>query len=276
MESIILTRYLYNLDEVRHSLFIEILESNYKEALYWCYELYWSGYKEETFEFLINNLYEKVFIQDEEFKKRIINEYEDWKEDNSKHEKIGNITINLCHRNYEISKLINEYYKLTCKEKQEKKNKETNLYINLKTKDIEKYETEYGETGARYKVLKKVCNYELRSEYNDLFSCKIDKERQRNMIFYNWEYYAYRCPYWKEAFTSYSGKIKQGRIVFDNEELLEEFYNKYELEIDEQPKEVQEKVLGINYKKQKTMSEFAKEFNGLLKTAKLKKKLIIN
>jgi len=274
MESIILTRYLYNLDEVRHSLFIEILKKNHEAALYWCYELYWSGYKEETFEFLIDHLYEKLFNKDEKFGERIKKEYEDWKKDNTKNEKIGNITINLCYRNFEISKLINEYYKLNCKEK-EKEKKETNLYINLNYKDINKYDTIYNENG-RYKVLREVCNYEVRSEYNELFSCELDKDRQRNLVFYNWEYYAFKCPYWKEAFESYSGKIKQGRIVFDNEELLEDFYNKYELEIDEQPLEVQEKVLGINNKKQKTMSEFAKEFNGVLKTSKLKKKLIIN
>lgn len=276
MSGIILTRYLYNLDDVRHSLFIEILRKNYKAALHWCYELYWSGYKEETFEFLINNLYNEIFDKNEEFEERIKKEYEEWKKDNNKDEKIGNITINLCFRNYEISRLISEYFKINCKEKIENKPEETKLYINLKKKDIEDYSTKYGERGRRYKVLKEVCKYQLSSQYSKIFQGEIRKKNQKELLINNWEYYAYKSPYWKEAFEEYGGKVKQGKIVFDNDELLEGFYNKYDLEIDEQSQEVQDIVFGINNEKQKTILQFTKEFNGVIKTSKLKKKVNIN
>ena len=70
MEELVLTRYLFSYDEVKHSLFIEILDGNVGAALYWGYELYWSGYEEDTFEWLLKT-YDLMFELDEEFKKRI-------------------------------------------------------------------------------------------------------------------------------------------------------------------------------------------------------------
>ena len=49
-----LTRYLYNKTEVKHSLFIAILEHTIDEALFWGFELYYSGFEEDTFIFLQN------------------------------------------------------------------------------------------------------------------------------------------------------------------------------------------------------------------------------
>ena len=42
------TRYLYVIDDVKSSLIVSILEKNLDEALYWGYELYFSGLREDT------------------------------------------------------------------------------------------------------------------------------------------------------------------------------------------------------------------------------------
>lgn len=46
-QNIQLTRYLYFKEEVMISLFISILHSNYEEALFWAFELFYSGFKSE-------------------------------------------------------------------------------------------------------------------------------------------------------------------------------------------------------------------------------------
>jgi hypothetical protein len=273
MEELVLTRYLFSYSEVKHSLFIEILDGNVEPALYWGYELYWSGYEEDTIEWLLST-YELMFDLNEEFKRRIRKEYEEWKEDNTRYEKIGTIIINMCYRPYSISKFTNKYFSTQCREKEVEK-RDSKLYINLKKGDVKEYKTEYGEVGKRYKITNDLYKYELRTEVNSIFRYDIKKEEQEKSLFYNWEYYAIRSPYWKEQFEKYGGGVKDGKIAFNTEEELEEFYNIYSLEIDEKSKETQERVIGINKKKEMTLTNFVNKYNGLLKTKKLKKKVSV-
>ena len=44
VEPIIFTRYLYNKTEVKQSLFIALLNRKRDEAMFWAYELYFSGF----------------------------------------------------------------------------------------------------------------------------------------------------------------------------------------------------------------------------------------
>ena len=65
---VILTRYLYNKTEVKQCLFLSLLEHNMDEALFWGYELYYSWFEEEAFEFItliLNTIYKDScsFIQ---------------------------------------------------------------------------------------------------------------------------------------------------------------------------------------------------------------------
>tara|TARA_B100001564_G_C20608285_1_gene656307 strand:- start:610 stop:1431 length:822 start_codon:yes stop_codon:yes gene_type:complete len=273
MEELVLTRYLFSYSEVKHSLFIEILDGNVGAALYWGYELYWSGYEDDTFEWLLKT-YDLMFELDEEFKNRISEEYDEWKENNELYEKLGTIIINMCYRPFSISKFMNMYFSTQCIDN-DKKNRNSNLYINMSKDDVREYITLYGEIGGRYKITSSLYKYDLRTEMNTLFRYDIKKENQMNSLFYNWEYYAIKCPYWKERFNRYGGCVKQGKIVFNTDDELEEFYDKYSLEIDEMSKDVQNRVLGINENKAMSLKDFAKRYNGILKTKKLKKKVII-
>lgn len=273
MDELILTRYLFSYSEVKQSLFVEILDGNVGAALYWGYELYWSGYEEDTFEWLLNT-YNLMFELDEGFKNRITGEYDEWKENNELYEKLGTIIINMCYRPFSISKFMNEYFSTQCIDNDEK-NRNSNLYINMSKEDVREYITLYGEIGGRYKITRSLYKYDLRTEMNKLFRYEIDKGNQMNSLFYNWEYYAIRSPYWSEQFNNFGGKVKQGKITFNNEEELEGFYNKYSLEIDEMSIDVQNRVLGINDKKAISLTDFAKRYKGILKIKKLKKKVTI-
>jgi hypothetical protein len=78
-----------------------------------------------------------------------------------------------------------------------------------------------------------------------------------NKYHYNWEYYAYNCEVWKERMTAYKVSFDTKKndewnyIRFPNDDLLEEFYEKFGYEPDEQSKETNEKNLndihGHNY-----------------------------
>ena len=51
--TVILSRYLYSITDVKQSLFLSILEHNQEQAMFWGYELYFSGFQEETFDYLL-------------------------------------------------------------------------------------------------------------------------------------------------------------------------------------------------------------------------------
>ena len=76
--NIVFTRYLYLKSGVLESLECSILKNDFQESLFWGYEIYYSGFEEEIFDFL--------FLK----KKR-----KEKNEDN-----LGTIIKNMCLRNH--------------------------------------------------------------------------------------------------------------------------------------------------------------------------------
>ena len=272
MDILILTRYLYSFIDVRQSLFLNILDGNHKEALYWAYELYWSGFTGCTFEHLLET-YDMMFITDEMIKERMRGEYNKWRLDNSLYENLGTIVINLCFQSYRISKFVDKFFKIKCNDMSNGR-ESSNLYININKKDVEKYSINYDDE-KRYKILGMEYKYSLRTEYSKIFQLtEIDIVERRGELLSNWEYYAYKCPYWREAIDKYEGVIDNNKIVFKSDDKHEEFYEKYGLEIDEQSLKIIDIALGITVGGQKTMKEFIQKYNGKL-LVKKKRSVII-
>ena len=59
---------------------------------------------------------------------------------------------------------------------------------------------------------------------------------------YHWMYYSYNCPLWNKRINEFHGVLNHNEkeIIFPDDDIQEEFYQKYGLEPDEQPKEIQE------------------------------------
>jgi hypothetical protein len=60
---------------------------------------------------------------------------------------------------------------------------------------------------------------------------------------YHWEYYAFDCPLWTERFNRYDITIDHdtAKIIFNDEDQMEEFYSQYGYEPDEQTTETETK-----------------------------------
>jgi hypothetical protein len=272
MDILILTRYLYSFIDARQSLFLNILDGNHEEALYWAYELYWSGFTGCTFEHLLET-YDMMFITDEMIKERMRGEYNKWRLDNSLYENLGTIVINLCFQSYRISKFVDKFFKIKCNDMINGR-ESSNLYININKKDVEKYSINYDDE-KRYKILGMEYKYNLRTEYSKIFQLtEIDIVERREELLSNWEYYAYKCPYWREAIDKYEGVIDNNKIVFKSDDNHEKFYEKYSLEIEEQSSKIIDIALGITVGGQKTMKEFIQKYNGKL-LIKKKRNVII-
>jgi hypothetical protein len=102
-----------------------------------------------------------------------------------------------------------------------------------------------------WQILRQVCKFSIDEYKNlglfDLYRNKLTKEELINIYNSKWDYYAYDCPYWNEKINSCSGIIDHTnkQIVFNDDDLFEEFHNNYDFEPDEQPMEVKNKSVGV-------------------------------
>jgi hypothetical protein len=95
-------------------------------------------------------------------------------------------------------------------------------------------------TDYDYKFLEKVCKYPVNPLVHVFNHTRTDVG-YKELIWYNWEYYAYDTPLWRERFNEYGCKKDDNKqeVVFASDDSKETFYEKYGLEPDEQTKTTQ-------------------------------------
>lgn len=74
-------------------------------------------------------------------------------------------------------------------------------------------------------------------------------QQQLCSILHNWIEYTYETPLWRERIDRYGGKMENNRIVFSNDEDLENFYENYGYELDEQSNDIYEKLYSVSFTK---------------------------
>ena len=86
-----------------------------------------------------------------------------------------------------------------------------------------------------------------------------DKEKQdiKTAYYYNWLYHASFSPLWKSRIAKYNGYVDEENklIVFDEEIDIQNFYDEYGYEPDEQSEDVENKTIK-DIKKQRTWLSF--------------------
>ena len=278
-EPFVLTRYLYIKEDVLMSLLISILEKEYDESLFWASELYFSGYEQETVEY-IYAIYMNLFYSKNPKLKRIM------KVGLKRYDKgihiIASLLLNLTSKNrsftlqYFISKQTEEDIIEDVKPKLEEiKNKEIKIIIFSDQSKSTKYENYVGEIKLHL-ILRTACKYKVRREWADVFECHY-KDMSYNEIFNlhvsDWLYYASFSPIWKERIDQYKGKIDYNlnKVEFENEDYFEEFHEKYEYDIDEQPVVVQNKIFGKSILKKLNINDLFKKYEPSIKIHKIKK-----
>lgn len=136
---------------------------------------------------------------------------------------------------------IMHYYSLLQKDLKMGKN----LYITVDSDDLLLYETIYADVvKAAYRVLPVVTTFAHNVDYLKLF--KVDELRPKNIMdcyYYNWLYYASFSPVWEERIQMFEGIIdhKNKKVIFEDDEENDVFYDNYGYYPDEQTKEIQQK-----------------------------------
>jgi len=249
---VILTRYLYIKQEVLASLALTLIESNFEEALFWAYELYYSGFQEECLEF-IQAIYREWFSEkNPKLGKFLSNQHKKWLSSKDDHV-VGTMVRNIMNREFVIQAggfgegLFHEIPKNSVKEFA----KDTGFYVAMDSSAVEKYKTaEKGEDELPYLVPRRCCVFETRKYANAAFNChhKDTSNKDLYLIYRNhWVYYASFSPLWRERILSSKGYINNElkTVTFLNEDDQEEFYDEFGYEPDEQPKDLLQKWIGL-------------------------------
>jgi len=262
---VILTRYLYIKQEVLASLALTLIESNFEEALFWAYELYYSGFQEECLEF-IQAIYREWFSEkNPKLGKFLSNQHKKWLSSKDDHV-VGTMVRNIMNREFVIQVggfgegLFHEIPKNSVKEFA----KDTGFYVVMDPSAVEKYNTaEKGEDELPYLVPRRCCLYGTRKYANTAFNCyhKDTSNKDLYLIYRNhWIYYASFSPLWRERILSSKGYINNElkTVTFLNEDDQEEFYDEFGYEPDEQPKDLLQKWIDLTPQKGGVVGEQAK------------------
>ena len=121
-----------------------------------------------------------------------------------------------------------------------------------------------------YQVLPFVTSYSIFKEDNEstfLSLFEIQRERgkknKREAYLSDWLHYACKSPIWLERIKRYGGILQENnKVLFENEDCEEDFYEHYGYEPDEQKKEVQERsIQEILTNKKASVSTFYHKFS---------------
>jgi hypothetical protein len=264
---ITLTRYLYIKEEVLISLTVAILEKNRDEALFWAYELYWSGFQEEVFEYLMSMFWELFESFNPRLRKFLQSQVDAWLQDPTKHSALGSIVRNLADKSraFQIDTFI-----LKTPPVIDKSIKDHRFYIELEDKDVIQYENALNEEYPRL-YLGKACRFSSKKEYNNIFGTLHNGVLGKDileMVTDNWEYYASRSPLWKERMLEYNATIDDSlkHVTFEDDVDHDSFYDLYGYEPDEQPLNLLAKITHVNPVVQMSLREFCVKFGATPET----------
>jgi len=236
----IFTRLLYIKDEVKYSLLVALLrKTDEDEILFWTYELYYSGFQEETMEYILKIYADFFEILNPNMKKFIQKKNEEWKRTQDPTIP-GTIVRNMVGRPCSTAAFITKYM-LT----------ESPVVFNMVERN---YDAKFFITFDR---VAKYTSFNC-SVYRMLHECRFATCRP-NSVFAtsrlknalqqyreNWMYYALFSPVWCARIQEYGGRIVEKHIGFADEDTEEEFGEKYNCEPDEQSSEIQQRCVGDN------------------------------
>lgn len=266
---LVFTRYLYPKEQVKHSLLIALLEKHVDEALFWTYELYYSGFELELHEY-IYSVYEMFYKSSNSpaLGKCLEDLHDKWSKDQAQHHMFGTMIKNLICRPYNVNLFLETYVGVKCEPYNTLVKEGKFLRMNFSVEDAKNYETIAQKSRL---MLAQVYKYAIRHNVSTLFECSnIDIKEQYRM---HWTYYCWDCPYWRAIMEDkYFGRINHEKRTVDfYEDAQDHFYDHYGYEPDEQTTEVQQKSIGTGKEIQMTIKDFAERYGGTMvkKTVRL-------
>jgi len=140
-----------------------------------------------------------------------------------------------------------------------------NMYIQVEDEDVKPYDTLRLKQPRKILPTVRLLDIDEQKCIGGLFQLTRDTSDIVTAYRDNWLYAASFSPLWQARIIGNNGQINEEskEVTFKNDESLEQFYEKYGLEPDEQRLEVQQKSTGV-LNREATWSKFYSK-NGLVK-----------
>jgi len=243
-----LTRYLYNKDDVFASIFLSILEKDYEKAVFWVSEIYHSGWETSYVADFLVSIYNDLFSHHPMLGK-YLNKMVTRSEEGA--HIVATMVRNLTAKHYIPN--IQGFIKKINDEPDDAPMPDSNptkLFITVRPEDLL---TEPDIDEPARKRFRKLCKYATRKDARDFFDYKYNDVE----YIYHWLYYASFTPVWENRILEYGGVVdhEKREVAFSHEDLAEEFYVKYDYDIDEQPLEIQRRIAMLENVKQMGVDE---------------------
>jgi len=261
----VLTRYLYVKDDVLTSLCVSILDKDVEQAAFWTCELYYSGFETEVVEYL-STLYHQFFKSNNPRMEPFIQKMR---------ARIGEgphiavtISRNLAAKPRKFT--VHDFAIRNANPEiiQDAYEKETRILVHVNPDAIEKYKTRDMGTTRNWKFLEQVCLYETRKDVMNVFGCghrTLDTKYMCEMhrMDKHWVYCASFSPIWMNRVQEHNGVIDNEKqtVIFEDDDDLENFFELYGYEPDEQSVQIQRRLMHVIKYKQLTMGEFCRHYD---------------
>jgi len=182
---------------------------------------------------------------------------------------IGTFIYNMIIRDYDVSVFVKmfckdpELIKRIDEKERTKQILKSNIYIHVEQKDVAKYMT-INHIKPR-NLLKKTVKYQIRKNTLAIFDHEhgsYSHDKVKSLYLYHWLYYACASDIWKDRITKYNGKIDHVNrcIYFENTDNEDAFYEKYNLETDEQHAQIHIMNIGTELEEQMDWTSFYENY----------------
>ena len=271
MENYILTRYLYSYMEVKQSLFLSILKKDFKQSLFWGYELYFSGFQEETFDYFIKMIDEVYKKKPVSLKKSIQNEKNSWVKDNTLHLTLGKCISILCMNEFNLAPFIKEYFGVNCKKEEQNTTIKEDHY-KMTNELLKPLCTFDDHSVSAYNVLKMKQTHSPEKRFIDLLKISYPED-MTDLLSDKWLYYASISPIWHERIKQHNGVIDEEKqaVRFEDDDNIDTFYSSWGYDPDEQSKQIQLNMGGKETIEQLDLTAFCNEFHYRIPKTRRKK-----
>ena len=279
------TRYLYSRIEAKQSLFVSLLQRDISQALFWGYELYYSGFEEETYEF-VKDIYHEIYEElNPDLNPFIDNMIEKWSicDNVSNDSNLGSIIYTLSQRKYNLVSFVKSILNYSITKEHPDGWNMPKCIITLLPEHIEQYKTRIvslDNDEKSYNILKEVKLYPAIKEYNHLFDTQMPSEFSTiyHSTLETWLFYAARSPIWLNRILHYNGTIdnETNSVTFENDDDENRFCKLWDYEPNELPSHISELSLGTGKEKQQTIKQFCKKFNHTITCKVTKRKTTVS
>jgi hypothetical protein len=248
--TIVLSRYLYVISEVKASYISSILSLDLEESLFWGYEIYFSGFERDAFEVLsdiYDTHYSSLFPELGTECRRM---FLVWIEDNSIYEILGTLIKNIILTPSMVDSLDTMFDNMsvsTTSNMQISDNISLQIpeCICMRRDDITPYLTISYPPFQAWKVMHSACRFAIRRDAVNKYDphwCVEEGVARKHAYLNNWVFYASFSPIWQTRLinSGASRNIDLCEISFnENEVLCDNFHRSYDLAPREQCIEIQ-------------------------------------